>query len=108
MPSSCRSISRAVGQYRGRPSRGLPPIWWARSCLAAFGVPGGSYDAYALASTDFEGLARSYGRSAARPHGHADQGDPRRAGRQGAAARRCDSWQGSYTALQSKGADMVA
>jgi sulfur-oxidizing protein SoxB len=87
---------------------GLPPHLVGQKLLEAFKVGRSTYDAYALAYTDFESLARSFGRvggldriatlikaiRAERPDKVLllDGGD---------------SWQGSYTALQSKGADMV-
>src|SRR5471030_64241 len=89
-------------------ARGLPPHLVGEKLLAAFGVRGGSYDAYALASTDFEGLARSYGRIGGLDRMatlvkaiRAERGDKVLLLDGG------DSWQGSYTALQSKGSDMV-
>jgi S-sulfosulfanyl-L-cysteine sulfohydrolase len=88
--------------------KGLPPHLVGEKLLAAYKIGRGTYDAYALACTDFEGLARSFGRvggldrmttlikaiRAERPDKVLllDGGD---------------SWQGSYTALKSKGADMV-
>ena len=97
------SVNIGVGE-----ARGLPPHLVGEQLLAAFKLGRGSYDAYALASTDFESLARTYGRvggldrmatlikaiRAERPE-HVlllDGGD---------------TWQGSYTALATKGADMV-
>jgi S-sulfosulfanyl-L-cysteine sulfohydrolase len=88
--------------------KGLPPHLVGERLLADFKIGRGSADAYALASTDFESLARTYGRvggldriatlikaiRAERPDKVLllDGGD---------------TWQGSYTSLQSKGADMV-
>ena len=88
--------------------KGLPPHLVGEKLLAEFKIGRGSADAYALASTDFESLARTYGRvggldriatlikaiRAERPDKVLllDGGD---------------SWQGSYTSLQSRGADMV-
>jgi S-sulfosulfanyl-L-cysteine sulfohydrolase len=88
--------------------KGLPPHLVGEKLLAAYKIGRGTYDAYALACTDFEGLARSFGRvggldrmttlikaiRAERPDKVLllDGGD---------------SWQGSYTGLKSKGADMV-
>src|SRR6185437_4604245 len=43
-------------------ARGLPPHLVGEKLLAAYKVARGSYDAYALAFTDFESLARSFGR----------------------------------------------
>jgi sulfur-oxidizing protein SoxB len=88
--------------------KGLPPHLVGEKLLADFKVGRGSADAYALASTDFDSLARTYGRiggldrmaslikaiRAERPDKVLllDGGD---------------TWQGSYTSLQNKGADMV-
>jgi S-sulfosulfanyl-L-cysteine sulfohydrolase len=87
---------------------GLPPHLVGQKLLEAYKIGRNTYDAYALACTDFESLARSFGRiggldrmatlikaiRAERPDKVLllDGGD---------------TWQGSYTALQSKGADMV-
>ncbi len=90
-------------------ARGLPPHLVGEKLLAAFGVPGGSYDAYALACTDFEGLALSYGRIGGLDR-MATLIKAIRAERPGKVLLLDggDTWQGSYTALQSKGSDMVA
>jgi sulfur-oxidizing protein SoxB len=90
-------------------ARGLPPHLVGEKLLAAYGVTGGSYDAYALACTDFEGLARSYGRIG----GLDRMATLIKAIRAERGAKVLlldggDTWQGSYTALQSKGSDMVA
>src|ERR1700760_4418926 len=42
--------------------RGLPPHIVGEKLLAAYKIGRGSVDAYTLASTDFEDLARTYGR----------------------------------------------
>ena len=88
--------------------KGLPPHLVGEKLLEAYKVGRGTYDAYALACTDFEPLARSFGRVG---------GLDRMATLiQAVRAERPDkvllldggdSWQGSYTSLQSKGADMV-
>jgi len=97
------SANVGVGQ-----DKGLPPHLVGEKLLAAYKIGRGTYDAYALACTDFEGLARSFGRvggldrmatlikaiRAERPN-------------QVLLLDGGDSWQGSYTALKSKGADMV-
>ena len=51
------SVNIGVGEVRG-----LPPHLVGEQLLAAFKLGRGSYDAYALASTDFDSLARTYGR----------------------------------------------
>src|SRR5476651_2148954 len=90
------------------PSRGLPPHLVGEKLLAAFGVRGGSYDAYALASTDFESLAKTYGRIGGLDR-MATLIKAIRAERPGKVLLLDggDTWQGSYTSLESKGADMV-
>ncbi len=88
--------------------KGLPPHLVGEKLLQAFKVGNGSADAYALASTDFESLARSYGRV-----GGLDRMTTLiqaiRAERPGKVLLLDggDTWQGSYTSLQAKGADMV-
>ncbi len=89
---------------------GLPPHLTGAEMLKAYGIAEGSLDAYMLTALDFEVLARSYGRV-----GGMDRmatlvkaiRDQRGAGRvlllDGG-----DLLQGSYTALATKGADMVA
>jgi len=88
--------------------RGLPPHLVGEKMLEAYKLGRGSAEAYALACTDFEALAKTYGRiggvdrlatliKAIR----AERGDKVLLLDGG------DSWQGSYGALQSRGADMV-
>ncbi len=88
---------------------GLPPHITGRDYLARYGLEPGSALAHALTSVDFAALAASYGQvggldrlatlvravRAERPQNTLllDGGD---------------TWQGSYTALASRGADMVA
>src|SRR5476651_2300130 len=88
--------------------KGLPPHLVGEKLLADFKVGRGSADAYALASTDFESLAKTYGRIGGLDRMatlikaiRAERGDKVLLLDGG------DTWQGSYTSLQSKGADMV-
>lgn len=97
------SINIGVGEAKGH-----PPHLVGERLLANYRIGRGTYDAYALACTDFESLARSYGRvggldrlatlikaiRAERPDRVLllDGGD---------------TWQGSYTSLESRGGDMV-
>ena len=97
------SVNVGVGEVAG-----LPPHLTGAAMLEHYGVEPGSALAYALASSDFTALARSYGRvggidrlatlvgaiRADRPENTLllDGGD---------------TWQGSYTALANEGADMV-
>ena len=109
MPSSCRSISASRRPIIGvGADRGLPPHLVGEKLLEAYKLGRGSVDAYALACTDFEGLARTYGRIGGLDRIatlikaiRAERGDKVLLLDGG------DTWQGSYTALQSKGADMV-
>src|SRR5579871_4095124 len=88
--------------------RGLPPHLVGERLLAAYKIGRGSYDAYALACTDFEALARSFGRVGGLDR-LATLIHAIRAERPGKVLLLDggDTWQGSYTSLQSKGADMV-
>jgi len=88
--------------------KGLPPHLVGEKLLADFKVGRGSADAYALASTDFEALARTYGRIGGLDR-MATLIKAIRAERPGKVLLLDggDTWQGSYTALQNKGADMV-
>jgi S-sulfosulfanyl-L-cysteine sulfohydrolase len=88
--------------------KGLPPHLVGEKLLTAYKVGRGTYDAYALACTEFESLARSFGRIGGLDR-MATLIKAIRAERPGKVLLLDggDSWQGSYTALQSKGADMV-
>jgi sulfur-oxidizing protein SoxB len=92
------SVNIGVGE-----TRGLPPHIVGEKLLAAYKVGRGSYDAYALSSADFEGLARTYGRmggldrlSALVKAIRAERSPGRVLLLDGG-----DTWQGSYTALHS-------
>jgi S-sulfosulfanyl-L-cysteine sulfohydrolase len=106
-PLYCRepSLNLGVGDTRAK----LPHITGSE-LLGALGIPEGSFDAYMLSSSDFEALARTYGRvggidrlatlvKAIR----ADRGAERVLLLDGG-----DTLQGSYTALKTQGADMIA
>jgi sulfur-oxidizing protein SoxB len=88
--------------------RGLPPHLVGERLLDFYKIARGTYDAYALAYTDFEPLARSFGRIGGLDR-MATLINAVRAERPGKVLLLDggDSWQGSYTSLQSKGADMV-
>ena len=97
------SINIGIGDVNG-----LPPHVTGKDLLKHFGLKVGSPEAYAFSSTDFTRLASEYGRvggldrmatlvkaiRASRPQNTLllDGGD---------------TWQGSYTAMKSSGADMV-
>ncbi|MBT3702330.1 MAG: thiosulfohydrolase SoxB [Alphaproteobacteria bacterium] len=97
------SVNLGVGE-----ANGLPPHLTGKDFLKHFELKGGSKAAYALTSDDFNNLARQWGRiggmdrmatlvkaiRAERPSNTLllDGGD---------------TWQGSYTSLKTRGADMV-
>ena len=97
------SVNLGVGE-----AHGLPPHVTGKDFLRKFSIPATSPESYALTSEDFVALAKTYGRvggldrlatlvkaiRAQRPDNTLffDGGD---------------TWQGSYTSLQTQGADMV-
>ena len=98
------SINLGVGE-----AKGLPPHITDAEFRKHFKIAAGSADAFALTSDDFVSLARNYGRmggmdriatliSAVR----AERGDDKVLLLDGG-----DSWQGSWTSLQTKAQDMV-
>jgi len=96
------SVNIGVGEAKGR-----PPHITGQTFLQHFGIAPGSADAYAMTSEDFVALAKGYGRMggldriatvvkairAARPEAILLDGG--------------DTWHGSWTALQTKGQDMI-
>jgi len=99
------SINIGVGEARGQ----LPHLT-DRELLAKLDIPAGSHQAYMLSSADYEALARTYGRVGGMDRMatvvkavRAERGSERVLLLDGG-----DTLQGSYTALQSKGGDMVA
>jgi sulfur-oxidizing protein SoxB len=98
------SVNLGVGE-----AKGLPPHLVGERLLSEFKVGRGSYDAYALAFSDFPELAKTYGRV-----GGVDRLATLikaiRAERPGRVLLLDggDTWQGSYTALATKGSDMVS
>jgi sulfur-oxidizing protein SoxB len=89
-------------------ARGLPPHLVGEKFLAAYGIERDSYDAYALSCTDFESLALGFGRMGGLDR-MAALIKAIRAERAGKVLLLDggDTWQGSFTALENKGADMV-
>jgi len=87
---------------------GLPPHLPARAMMAAFGLKPGSLEAYAFTADDFIHLARTYGRVGGLDR-MATLIKAIRAERPGRTLLidSGDTWQGSYTALKTQGADMV-
>ena len=88
---------------------GLPPHLTGSSFLKAFGIAPETRDAYALSSNDFTALARAYGRLGGLDR-MATLIKAIRAERptQTLLLDGGDTWQGSYTSLKERGADMVA
>jgi len=97
------SINLGVGEMEG-----LPPHITGEAFLQQFGLTPGGPLAYALTSVDFAALARAYGRMGGldRVATIVKRVRGERAGKtlflDGG-----DTWQGSYTANQTAGADMV-
>ncbi len=98
------SVNLGVGDVNG-----LPPHLTGRELLARYGIDPGSWRAYMLASPDFELLARHYGRVGGMDRLatlikaiRGERGRERTLLIDGG-----DTLQGSYTALKSRGADMV-
>ena len=97
------SINIGVGAVRG-----LPPHVTGRKLLDLYGIPAGSPEAYALTSEDFVALSRNYGRIGGLDR-MATLIKAIRAERPGKTILLDggDTWQGSYTSLKTRGADMV-
>jgi len=97
------SINIGVGEAAGK-----PPHLTGKDFLAQYKIKPGSPEAYALSSVDFEALAKSYGRLGGMDRIatviksiRAERGDNMLLLDGG------DTWQGSYSSLQTKGQDMV-
>jgi sulfur-oxidizing protein SoxB len=105
VPLYCRepSVNLGVGDARGR-----APHLAGRLLLEHYGIPPGSAAAHALSSEDFAALAKSYGRLGGLDRiatvlkSIRSERDGRTLFLDGG-----DTWQNSYTALISKGQDMV-
>jgi S-sulfosulfanyl-L-cysteine sulfohydrolase len=98
------SINLGVGEARGE-----PPHVGGRAFLERFGLAAGSAAAHALTPEDFTALARAYGRMGGLDRIatvlkaiRAERGADRVLFLDGG-----DTWQNSYTALATKGQDMV-
>jgi sulfur-oxidizing protein SoxB len=98
------SINLGVGEANGR-----PPHITDQAFLDRFKVAAGSADAYALTSKDYEALAKNYGRMGGMDRVatiikaiRAERGADKVLTLDGG-----DTWQGSWTSLQTKGQDMV-
>nr|VFK31584.1 MAG: sulfate thiol esterase SoxB [Candidatus Kentron sp. MB]VFK75883.1 MAG: sulfate thiol esterase SoxB [Candidatus Kentron sp. MB] len=96
-------INLGIGDNHGR-----PPHITGEALLRRFGLPKGGIDAYAFTDLDFVRLAREYGRVGGLAH-LATLIKAIRAERPGRTLLidNGDTWQGSYTSLQTRGADMV-
>jgi len=97
------SVNIGVGTVRA-----LPPHITGGKLLDHYGIRKGSPEAYALSSADFVALGRNYGRVGGLDR-MATLIKAIRAERPGKTILLDggDTWQGSYTALKTKGADMV-
>lgn len=97
------SVNLGVGEAAGK-----PPHITGRDFLDLYKIEPGSAKAYALTSEDFSALAQSYGRMGGIDR-IATVLNSIRAEREGRVLflDGGDTWQGSYTSLQTKGADMV-
>jgi len=99
------SLNLGVGD-----ARTASPHITGSELLAAFGIPEGSASAYMLSSSDYEALAKTYGRVG----GMDRMASLVKAIRAERGAERVllldggDALQGSYTALKTQGADMIA
>lgn len=98
------SINLGVGEVKG-----LPPHISDAEFRKHFNIATGSADAFALTSDDFVALARNYGRMGGMDRiatligaVRAERGDDNVLLLDGG-----DTWQGSWTSLQTKGQDMV-
>lgn len=98
------SINLGVGDFKG-----LPPHVTGTDFLKLYNIEPGTPQAYALTSEDFVSLAKSYGRMGGLDRVativkriRADRGDDNVLLLDGG-----DTWQGSYTANATSGADMV-
>ncbi|MGE5503837.1 MAG: thiosulfohydrolase SoxB [Actinomycetota bacterium] len=97
------SVNLGVGE-----AKGLPPHLTGKEFLKAFGLKAGSPEAYAFSCDDFAALGRTYGRVGGLDR-MATLVKAIRAERPGNTLLidSGDTWQGSYTSLQTKGEDMV-
>ncbi|HEY8337048.1 MAG TPA: thiosulfohydrolase SoxB [Tardiphaga sp.] len=98
------SVNLGVGE-----ARGLPPHITDGEFRKYFNIATGSADAFALTSDDFVSLARNYGRMGGMDRVAALVGAVRaeRGADKVLLLDGGDSWQGSWTSLQTKAQDMV-
>jgi S-sulfosulfanyl-L-cysteine sulfohydrolase len=98
------SLNLGVGEAKEK-----PPHLFGEQILKEFAIAPRSYQAYMLSSSEYETLARTYGRVGGMEHMatlinaiRAERGNDRVLLLDGG-----DALQGSYTALSSRGADMI-
>ena len=97
------SVNLGVGA-----AKGLVPHLTGKAALKKFGLRAGSPEAYALTSDDFSALAKTYGRVGGLDRMATLVKAVRAARPDNTLLIDCgDTWQGSYTALMSRGEDMV-
>jgi sulfur-oxidizing protein SoxB len=86
---------------------GKPPHLVGSEFLKKYGIPGGSARAHAFTHVDFENLARRYGKLGGYAHLATLVKRLRASRPQALLLDGGDSWQGSATALWTRGADMI-
>ena len=86
---------------------GKPPHVVGSEFLKKYGIPGGSARAHAFTHVDFENLARRYGKLGGYAHLATLVKRLRASRPQALLLDGGDSWQGSATALWTRGADMI-
>lgn len=98
------SVNLGVGEAKGK-----PPHLTDAEFRKYFNITAGSADAFALTADDFTSLAKNYGRMGGMDRiatligaVRAERGDDKVLLLDGG-----DSWQGSWTSLQTKGQDMI-
>jgi sulfur-oxidizing protein SoxB len=97
------SVNLGVGEVHG-----LPPHLTGKDFLKKFGLKAGTPEAYAFTSTDFSALASEYGRVGGMDRMATLIKAVRAERPDNTLLVDCgDTWQGSYTALQTQGEDMV-
>ena len=98
------SINLGVGEAKGQ-----PPHVVGKDFLGLYGMEAGTPEAYALTPEDFTGLAKTFGKLGGLDRMativkavRAERGDSNVLLLDGG-----DTWQGSYTAMKTEGADMI-
>ena len=97
------SVNIGVGEVNG-----LPPHLTGEQFLKNFGLKAGTPEAYAFSSVDFAALGSQYGRIGGLAHMATLIKSIRAERPSNTLLIDCgDTWQGSYTSLQTRGEDMV-